>query len=368
MPVSIEIFRTGTHRDMAGREITFTEGDLKATAVAYDPQVHEAPACVGHPKHDAPAYAWASSLKFADGILVAEVDQVDPAFAELVKAGRFKKISAAFYEPDSPVNPKPGQYYLRHIGFLGAQPPAVKGLKQAAFADDEAGVVAFADYDQLDLVSILRGLREWIIEKDGADAADKVLPSWTLDRLQNSAAQPDSESDAGADGSACCAEAAPGPEITAAEKRLAKERAAFEADRVAFAEQRATQRRTEDIRFIDNLVKAGRLLPAQKAGTAAFLEAISGAGTVAFGEGNERREIDPRDWFQSFAAGLPAQVTFGEVAVPQDLQRPDAPAYRAPHGYAVDPARAELHAEALAYQEAHQGVTYLAAVKAVSQE
>jgi len=365
MPVSIEIFRPGTHRDMSGQDLTFTEGDLRAVASSYDPALHEAPACVGHPVHDAPAYAWTSAVRFADGALVADVDQVDPAFAELVKAGRFKKISAAFYRPDSVANPKPGTWYLRHIGFLGAQPPAVKGLKPVAFAASDDGAF-FADWDQLDLISILRGLREWIIEKDGPDVADKVLPSWTLDRLQNSAAQPDS--DPASD--PCCAEAPPVeiPEIAAVRKQLEAERAALAAERAAFAEQRSAERRAEDARFLDDLVKAGRLLPALKAGAALFLETIADAGTVAFGEGARRVEVSARDWFRNFAGGAPMQVTFGEVAVPQDLQRTAAGPYTPPAGYQVDPDRAELHCQALAFQEAHQGVSYIAAVKAVSKE
>lgn len=74
------------------------------------------------------------SLAAGDDGLNAEPHQVDPEFAEMVNAGRFKKISASFYTPDAPNNPVPGVYYLRHVGFLGAQPPAVKGLKQAEFA------------------------------------------------------------------------------------------------------------------------------------------------------------------------------------------------------------------------------------------
>jgi hypothetical protein len=31
--------------------------------------------------------------------------------------------------------------YLRHVGFFGAQPPAVKGPKSASFADGEQRVI-----------------------------------------------------------------------------------------------------------------------------------------------------------------------------------------------------------------------------------
>ena len=89
---SLHIFKPGKHTAVNGHEIHFTEADLIASAKAYDPAKHEAPLVVGHPKMDDPAYGWAKSLAYADGALVATPDQVDPAFAELVGAGRYKKF------------------------------------------------------------------------------------------------------------------------------------------------------------------------------------------------------------------------------------------------------------------------------------
>ncbi len=143
---TLHIFRPGRQTAMNGLTLEFSESDLAASAAAYDPAKHEAPIVIGHPKHDAPAYGWVKSLATAEDGLQAEPHQVDAAFAELVEAGRYKKISASFYLPDAPNNPVPGVYYLRHVGFLGAQPPAVKGLKAAEFADAEDGVVEFGDW------------------------------------------------------------------------------------------------------------------------------------------------------------------------------------------------------------------------------
>lgn len=39
----------------------------------------------------------------------------------------------------------PGVYYLRHVGFLGAQPPAVKGLRSIELAEAEPGVIEFSE-------------------------------------------------------------------------------------------------------------------------------------------------------------------------------------------------------------------------------
>ena len=131
----LQIFKPGRHTAMSGAALDFSVDDLAASAAAYDPALSEAPIVVGHPVTDAPAYGWVKSLAFAGGGLEAEPDQVDPAFAEMVAAGRFKKISASFYPPASKNNPAPGVYYLRHVGFLGAQPPAVKGLRAPSFAE-----------------------------------------------------------------------------------------------------------------------------------------------------------------------------------------------------------------------------------------
>ena len=139
----IHFFRAGTHVAQDGREITFTEADLRSIATAYDPVVHEAPIVIGHPKTDDPAFGWVQSLEVrADG-LWATARQVDGSFADAVRNGSFKKVSGSFYAPRTKGNPKPDGYYLRHIGFLGAAAPAVKGLQPVAFNDDDTGVVNF---------------------------------------------------------------------------------------------------------------------------------------------------------------------------------------------------------------------------------
>lgn len=140
---AIEIFRAGTHVDSAGNTRTFTPQDLQAMAATYNPMLHEAPLTLGHPDADRPAYGWVKSLTATnDGRLLMQADRVDPAFAAGVKASRYKKRSASFYPPHAPNNPKPGQWYLRHVGWLGAQPPAVQGLADVNFgtATDDGAV------------------------------------------------------------------------------------------------------------------------------------------------------------------------------------------------------------------------------------
>ena len=191
---SIHIFRPGNHTAMQGQSLAFTEADLAATAAAYNPALHEAPLVIGHPDADAPAWGWVESLAVGPAGLMATPRQVAPAFAEAVVTGRYKKVSASFYTPDSPHNPKPGVYYLRHVGFLGAQPPAVKGLAPVQFADDGGDCVSF-EFAESDVNGILRrmaglfrSLRDYLVDKDGLEKADTVIPSWAMDWLQEDSA------------------------------------------------------------------------------------------------------------------------------------------------------------------------------------
>ena len=56
---------------------------------------------------------------------------------DYVKNGLYKKVSASFYSPESKINPEPGKWSLRHVAMLGAQPPAVKGLKGFAYSEED---------------------------------------------------------------------------------------------------------------------------------------------------------------------------------------------------------------------------------------
>jgi hypothetical protein len=130
---------------MSGAAISFSSDDLAGCVASYDPAKHEAPLVIGHPQIDAPAYGWVQKLHLDGDRMMATAKQVEPAFAELVRAGRFKKVSSSFWSPDAAGNPTPGQWALRHVGFLGAAAPSVKGMKPAHFADGAAGVLDFSD-------------------------------------------------------------------------------------------------------------------------------------------------------------------------------------------------------------------------------
>lgn len=96
--------------------------------------------------------------------LYAVPKQVNGEFADMVAQGAYKKVSAAFFMPTTPNNPTPGVLYLRHIGFLGAVPPAIKGLKPIEFSGD-AGLLLMEE-DVLDLREHRLNVRERLIAQN----------------------------------------------------------------------------------------------------------------------------------------------------------------------------------------------------------
>jgi hypothetical protein len=368
----IHIFRPGTHTAMSGATLAFSETDLQASARAYDPSLHEAPLVVGHPKSDDPAYGWVKSLRFAEDGLQAEPYQVDVAFAELVDAGRFKKISASFYPPNSSANPVPGVFYLRHVGFLGAQPPAIKGLKAVEFADD-AEFVEFSEWDDVQHASVLRSLREWLIGRFGLEEADKAVPQAAVQQLEQSAQQEIMEA-ATEDASPQPAyhESNPGDTMSADQQaRLAEleaENQRLKQQQADFAEQQKQAKTAADhashLAFAEGLIKSGQLLPSQKDLVISTLDFMAGQEQVVeFGEGDGKKPLLSAVKDDLFAK-LPKQIEFGEMT--GNAGSDDAAVnFAAPDDLPVDQASLKLHNLAVNYARDHN-TSYDDALRAVS--
>jgi hypothetical protein len=134
----LEIFRAGDYGDKG----KYTAADLQAMASSYDPKVHEAPVTIGHPEMNAPAFGWVEKLQVSGGTLLAKLRQVQPSFEDMVRRGSFKKRSVGFYRDGSSLR-------LRHLAFLGGQPPEVKGLADPQFAQFGESSAAVFDFEHV---------------------------------------------------------------------------------------------------------------------------------------------------------------------------------------------------------------------------
>lgn len=336
----IQIFKIGTWTDNSGITVDFSAADLAATAAAYDTAKHEAPLVVGHPTLDAPAHGWVQKLAAIRNALEALPRQVEAVFAEGVRDGRFKKISASFWRPDAPGNPVPGVYYLRHVGFLGAAVPAVRGMRDPAFSAanfNDAGVIEFsADFlewssrTQLDL---WRGLREWLLTQFGAETADRVVPGYALDSLQSDLEQSaveravESVSPSSHQDSLSMSDAT---DLAAREAALSARETAIAAQEQQLQAQAAAQRRREVTAFAEVQVKAGKILPRQQAGLIELLLVLPEA-PLEFAEAGQTVKTEPRAWLEQFLATLPAQVDYAErtAGTTTSMSTPPGPLARA---------------------------------------
>lgn len=342
----IQIFRLGRHVDTNGQSVAFSSADLDAIVASYDPKVHEAPIVLGHPKDNDPAFGWVKGLARKGDTLEAVPDQVETSFAEAVKEGRYKKVSASFYKPNAPNNPKPGSYYLRHVGFLGAMPPAVKGLRSVEFADNADDCVSFeelaaasddaqkaaedaaaaaaaaapASLDEATLERLVTYLTSTLAVKFGlkpVDAAaaggatadhaeadpeaiyaaiEKVFPAELAEGAR--AAIKKALTDAlGAAPTETTTEGAPTADLSERERNLLKR------------ERELRQR--DFVSYVEGLVREGRPLASDRDRIVGLLETLStvDCGEVSFGEGEKR---SPADILKALLDRFPKQVDFSE--------------------------------------------------------
>lgn len=378
----IHVFQAGRRTTMAGATLDFSESDLQATAKAYDPAKHEAPICIGHPKHDLPAYGWLAGMEARDGGLYAKPHQVDPEFAEMVRKGAFKKVSIKFYDKTSPGNPVPGVYYPRHVAFLGALPPAVKGLKQVEFADGDdrfvEAEIEFGEYGLGVVADTFRRIREFFIEQFGLEKADVALPSWQVDVLQQVAREPDDQ----ASSNPAFSEGNPTTEddvsaeklaqlqadLAAANKRADDAAAALQASNAAAAAAERTARHEDNLAFAEGLVKGDQLLPADRDLVVAALDAANGdqADTpIEFGEGENKKGLGAA--LRGLLAKLPKHGLTGEHIAKKGERTAadvDDPLEFGEHTK-VDDASLMRHRQALALAK-EKGISYAAAAREVA--
>lgn len=328
---SIHIHRPGKFKSAEGIDFEITPEILSEVAKTYDPSKFEAQLVIGHPRMDAPSFGGVKALSFGGDGLTAEADPTADA-VDLVAKRHFKSVSASFYTPVAPNNPTPGKWHLRHVGLLGATPPAVKGLRALSFAETEEGVVTFGElpgFAGLTVAGLFRSLRDWLLAEKGQEVADRVLPDWELESLRSMSQRADEKTEiqggtpelSFAEPRKAATSPQPAPqetksmsktpeqlqtELTAANARV-QELQAAEAKRAKDA------RHAEHLSFAEGLVTAAKWPAGSKDVLVATLDHLAQPdGVVSFGEGDAAKPLHQvlREQLQA----LPATVSFGEFA------------------------------------------------------
>lgn len=278
LPAQIEIFRAGSHTDDSGTVHNFSAADVAAMVASYDPALREAPLTIGHPAHNLPAYGWVKGLALnSAGNLAMDTHQVQPQFAEMVDSKLFKKRSASFYPPTHANNPKPGNWYLRHVAFLGAQPPAIAGLADFAEGDiecDPTGTVNFS---------------EPLFNQEQIRMSKELQDQLAASQTQAAAAD-------------------------AARTRAEGEAAEAKAQLAQFAEAAQRERVAGFTSFCETQIAAGCLLPKEKDAAIAVMTTLADSKEVSFAEGGATKTVSAVDWLKGLITRSKPAVNFGEHA------------------------------------------------------
>lgn len=380
---NLHCFYAGTHTATDGKQYTFSEADVADLVASYDPQVARAPMVVGHPKIEDPAYGWAASFSLNGTNVFATPEAVEPQFAQMVNDQRFPNISLSVYLPDSPGNPKPGHFYPRHIGFLGAAPPSLKGMQRAQFAEND-GAIEFSMPLPNRIRSLgyyfkrlFQGIRDKAIETDGAEKAEQLIPQWCIDGLAEATTFDDDEI-----ARAAFAAPTPNPENDMTDKtaEFAEQQTKLDAQKTAQDTREAALKKREDdakredaTDFAEGLVKEGKLLPRQKAPMIELLLSLPAGTVLNFSEtgtdgGIEEIQKPADNVLRELLTSLPKQVDFSEKTGREVVLAGEGAAidFAGPAGAKVDGERLALHNKAVAYQRQHPGTDYMVAVNAVS--
>ena len=312
----LHLARIGTFTDMHGQDVSLTPELLAQLAASYDPALYRAPLVIGHPKTNSPAFGWLETLEATpEGLFGAPIN-VDPAFAEAVTSGRYPQRSLSFWPADHPGSPTPGRPYVRHLGVLGAMPPAIPGLRGADLAADDGTTILFSTPQTSNAMS---------------DIPEVV-------------------------------------ELAAREAALADLKAELDRRAQDLADQELALRRAAVVAFCDDLAAEARIRPADvPALSEIVLRLEPSEPALCFAAPDTESPAPSATWLKTFLAGLPPLVELSEVATQARAQGAHAPvSFATPAGYTVDSANLAIHGKALAWLETHPDQSYQAAVAAVT--
>ena len=266
-----DVFRCGTHTDRFGREVTITRDDIDRAISAYEKD--SAPIVVGHPSLNTPAFGWIGAFRRIGDVVQAKASSVADEFADLVQRHLYKNRSLAF---------GPGMRF-RHVGFLGAMPPAVKGLKDIQFNREEE----FMDVEFSESANTPAAAETAQPQADNPNAPAPESQSETEDAQPPKAEKAEGKEAEEARLKDILAEMAAVREQLQASnakiKQLEEANAKLQADYSAAARD---LRQGEFSAYADELIAGGRLAKEQRGQLLEFMECLHSFNAYEFSEGS----------------------------------------------------------------------------------
>lgn len=324
-----EILRTGKFTDSKGRPVEFTDADLDNIVAKYDPAQHEAPICIGHPKDNRPAWGWIEKLEKAGDRILATPKQLIHEFEEMVEKGMFKKRSASLLKDGT----------LRHIAFLGAQPPAIKGLAEIEFSENDDDTTL--EFEEASAGESIESLKEQIKNLETKAAQVESLKGQVQEFADQNAEMAKLKNDA---------------EDKLKELTLKLHMMEFQ-------------------QFCQNQMAYGMLTPAQMEMCMKISDALDAVelqdmeGAMVF-EFSDHSKGNPKQILLELIKSMPKIIEFSEIATKDKVEGEGEEADEDISDFAeanVDPDRLELHKKVLSCMK-KDGISYAAALKKITKK
>lgn len=373
-PGWIPILRPGVFTDANGQQVVVTREVIDELAATYNPELSEAPHVVGHPKSNAPAYGWVDKVKVVGDTLLQRGKQFADDFKTMVNEGRFKKRSLSYYRPSDANNPLPGKYYIKHVGWLGAQPPAVKGLANVSLSDTDGVSIELSEKDLYDLRyklpllgRVLRRIKNHTIEKEGLEVADNLIHDFEIRELEDVPDEATKTTSGFAFSDPSKEDSLMGPKMQADLDAQKKRNEALEAENKQLKADRQAaelaERNRQNHEYVTTVLEK-KIVPGQQAAVVNLLNHLAGIENdqpVALSDGGEEKTTLAHT--KSFLESLP------EVDLSEEVATGDRTAVDTTDGSVdypdADPERVKMHKDAVALSE-KEGISYSEAIQKIN--
>ena len=297
----VEIFAVGKHR--GSETVNITEHDLDQMVASFsaigDADGFKPVLKLGHDdaqkffgqRKGAPNLGFVERIRKEGSKIIADFANVPDALVDLIRPRRYNAVSIEMF-PKTEVNGVAFSNVLTAVALLGAELPAVKGLKELAatlFTEEPDGpdftgnALELNTSEEEDMATYSQEQLDQLVEAAVAKAKDEVRTEFA-DQVATLTTERDDAAKA----------------KDTAENALRQ----FEDD---------TRKRDAET-MVNDAIKAGKLTPAQKDEALAF--ALSLSGTIKFGD----EEKSSADVFKSFIEALPKKVDFDEHGAAEDQE------------------------------------------------
>ena len=284
-----EIFKAGTWTDANGNTRKFTEKDIDDIISQFSNEKSETiqgrkvPLTPGHPKDDDPALGWVSRIWRDGKSLFAEFVDIIPEAVKAIKAKSFREVSIALTGNT-----------LRHVGLLGAVPPAVPGMGGFKFADGDFMEYSFSEDDRDFMDKIIEKLQKTFnLKKSGDDmpTLEEKLNEENVE-LKNKVGDLETELSEAQDKIKVLEEE---KKAVTAEKEKAETELKASNEKIESFE--AEKKELVYTNWLDKMVAEKKLLPAKKEETLLMLKSLEGQAEQEFKQGDETVKKTPQSLY-----------------------------------------------------------------------